>query len=53
MTNIDKTVANVVPPPSINDDLPTSNPPLWLVLTVLGCIALIILVLTFHSWLGF
>lgn len=38
---------------SINDNLPTSNPPLKVVLAVLGCFVLIALVLTFHSSLGF
>ena len=38
---------------SINDNLPTSNPSLKVVLTVFGCFVLIVLVLTFHSSLGF
>jgi hypothetical protein len=52
-TNTETSSAKLDPPLSINDNLPTSNPPLWVVLPVLGCIALFILVLTFHSWLGF
>jgi hypothetical protein len=39
--------------PSINDNLPTSNPPLKVVLSVLGVFALVVLVLTFHTSLGF
>ena len=40
------------PTPSINDNLPTSNPSLKVVLSVLGVFVLIVLVLTFHKSLG-
>lgn len=40
------------PTPSINDNLPNSNPPLKVVLSVLGALVLIALVLTFHKSLG-
>lgn len=53
MTTIDRNTGKPAPQPSINDNLPTSNPPLKLVLAVLGCLVLIALVLTFHSSLGF
>ena len=38
--------------PSINDNLPTSNPPLKVVLSVVGVLVVIALVLTFHKSLG-
>jgi hypothetical protein len=38
---------------SINDNLPTSNPPLKVVLAVLGVFVVAALVLTFHKSLGF
>jgi hypothetical protein len=38
---------------SINDNLPTSNPSLKTVLAVFGVFVVIVLVLTFHSSLGF
>ena len=38
---------------SINDNLPTSNPSLKVVLSVLGCFVLIVLFLIFHKSLGF
>jgi hypothetical protein len=38
---------------SINDNLPTSNPSLKVVLAVFGCLVLVALILTFHSSLGF
>jgi hypothetical protein len=41
------------PPPSINDNLPSGNPPLPVVLAVLGAVGLVVLVLTFHTSLGF
>ena len=41
------------PSGSINDNLPTSNPSLKVVLSVLGVFVLVVLVLTFHSSLGF
>jgi hypothetical protein len=41
------------PTPSINDNLPTSNPSLRVVLSVLGVFVLVVLVLTFHTSLGF
>ena len=37
---------------SINDNLPTSNPSLKTVLVVFGCLAVVVLVLTFHKSLG-
>ena len=37
---------------SINDNLPTSNPPLKVVLAVLGVFAVAALFLTFHKSLG-
>jgi hypothetical protein len=40
------------PTPSINDNLPTTNPRLSIVLTVFGVFAVIALVLTFHKSLG-
>jgi hypothetical protein len=40
------------PTPSINDNLPTSNPRLSIVLTVFGVFVVIALVLTFHKSLG-
>jgi hypothetical protein len=41
-------------PPSINDDLPTSNPSGKTVLIVLGCAAvLLVLFLEFHTAWGF
>jgi hypothetical protein len=55
MTNIDqqpgpaKAPAKVV---SINDNLPTNNPSLRVVLTVFGCLVVVVLVLTFHKSLG-
>ena len=53
MTNINQESAKPVRPASINDNLPTSNPSLKVVLAVFGCFVLIVLVLTFHSSLGF
>ena len=53
MTTINPESGKPARPPSINDNLPTSNPPLKVVLAVFGCLALIALVLTFHSSLGF
>ncbi len=54
MTNTDQQPGPAkAPTVSINDNLPTSNPPLKVVLTVFGCLVLIALVLTFHSALGF
>lgn len=41
------------PTASINDNLPTSNPSLKVVLTVFGCLVVVALVLTFHTSLGF
>jgi hypothetical protein len=40
------------PTVSINDNLPTSNPSLKVVLTVFGCLVVVVLVLTFHKSLG-
>jgi hypothetical protein len=54
MTNTDqKSGSAEAPTVSINDNLPSGNPPLKVVLTVFGCLVLIVLVLTFHSALGF
>ena len=54
MTNSDQKPAPAkAPTVSINDNLPTSNPSLRTVLVVFGCLAVIVLVLTFHSSLGF
>jgi hypothetical protein len=53
MTNIDTRAGKPAPQPSINDNLPTSNPSLKVVLTVLGFIVAAALILTFHSSLGF
>lgn len=52
-TNLNPGSGQAPAPASINDNLPTSNPPLKVVLAVLGCLVLIALVLTFHSSLGF
>jgi hypothetical protein len=52
MTNINPGSGKPAPTPSINDNLPTSNPPLKVVLAVLGCLVVIALVLTFHKSLG-
>jgi len=54
MTNSDQKPAPAkAPTVSINDNLPTSNPSLKTVLAVLGVFVVIVLVLTFHSSLGF
>jgi len=53
MTNINPNSGKPAPTPSINDNLPTSNPSVKVVLSVFGCFILIVLVLTFHSSLGF
>jgi hypothetical protein len=53
MTNVTPDAGKPVRPASINDNLPTSNPSLKVVLSVFGCFVLIALVLTFHSSLGF
>ena len=53
MTNTDqKSGPAKAPTVSINDNLPTSNPSLKIVLTVFGCLVVVMLVLTFHSSLG-
>ena len=53
MTNSDqKSVPAKAPSESINDNLPTSNPSLKTVLVVFGCLAVVVLVLTFHKSLG-
>ena len=52
-TNQNRGPAKAPPAVSINDNLPTSNPSLKTVLAVLGVFAVIVLVLTFHSSLGF
>lgn len=52
-TNLNPGSGKASVPVSINDNLPTSNPPLKVVLAVLGGFVLIALVLTFHSSLGF
>jgi hypothetical protein len=55
VTNTGHNVSKSPPtqPVSINDNLPTSNPPGWLVLAVLGCIGVGVLVVVFHASLGF
>jgi hypothetical protein len=54
MTNINQKPSPAeAPAVSINDNLPTSNPSLKTVLAVFGAFVLIVLVLTFHSSLGF
>jgi hypothetical protein len=40
------------PTVSINDNLPSNNPSLKVVLTVFGCLVVVVLVLTFHKSLG-
>ena len=52
-TNQNPSPAKAPPSASINDNLPTSNPPLKVVLAVFGVFVVIVLVLTFHSALGF
>ena len=54
MTNTDQQPGPAKAPPtvSINDNLPTGNPSLKVVLTVFGCLVVIVLVLTFHKALG-
>jgi hypothetical protein len=54
MTNSDqKSQPDKAPPKvSINDNLPSNNPPLKVVLVVFGCLAVVVLVLTFHKSLG-
>lgn len=52
-TNLNAGSGKAPRPVSINDNLPTSNPPLKVVLAVLGGFVLIALVLTFHTSLGF
>ena len=55
MTNTNQNPSPTKAPPavSINDNLPTSNPSLKTVLAVFGVFVVIVLVLTFHSSLGF
>jgi len=54
MTNTNQQPGPAEAPPkvSINDNLPSNNPPLKVVLTVFGCLVLVVLVLTFHKSLG-
>ena len=54
MTNTDQQPGPAKAPPkvSINDNLPSSNPSLKVVLTVFGCLVVVVLVLTFHKSLG-
>ncbi len=53
MTNSDqKSGTDKAPTVSINDNLPTNNPPLKVVLAVFGCLLVVVLVLTFHKSLG-
>ena len=52
-TNLNPESGKAPPSVSINDNLPNSNPPLKVVLAVFGCFVLIVLVLIFHSSLGF
>ena len=55
MTNTDQQPGPAKAPPkvSINDNLPTTNPSLKTVLSVVGCLVVVALVLTFHKTLGF
>jgi len=54
MTNINQDPSPAkAPAVSINDNLPTGNPSLKTVLAVFSVFVLIVLVLTFHSSLGF
>jgi hypothetical protein len=50
--NDQKSAPTKAPTVSINDNLPTNNPSLKVVLTVLGCLVVVVLVLTFHKSLG-
>jgi hypothetical protein len=53
MTNTDqKPIPAKEPMVSINDNLPNGNPSLRVVLTVFGCLMVVVLVLTFHKSLG-
>ena len=55
MTNSDQQPGSAKAPAkvvSINDNLPTNNPPLKVVLAVVGSLVLVALVLTFHKSLG-
>ena len=52
MTNTNPGSDKAPPTVSINDNLPTSNPPLKVVLAVLGVLVVVALVLTFHKSLG-
>jgi hypothetical protein len=55
MTNTEPGLRKAAPPAPAtfsNDDLPSSNPPLKVVLAVLGCIGIFALVLIFHKSLG-
>ena len=54
MTNTNQQPGPVKAPPqvSINDNLPNGNPSLKVVLTVFGCLVVVVLVLTFHKSLG-
>jgi hypothetical protein len=53
MTDTNLNSGKVPPPPSLNDSLPSGNPSLKVMLTVLSCIGLGALVLVFRSSLGF
>ena len=53
MTHTDqKPIPAKEPMASINDNLPNGNPSLKVVLTVYGCLVVVVLVLTFHKSLG-
>ena len=52
MTNINPTPVKTPPTSSINDNLPTTNPPLKFVLAIFGCIVLFALALIFRGPLG-
>lgn len=52
MTNTNPSSGKPPPTAAINDNLPTSNPPLKVVLAVLGVLVVAALVLTFHKSLG-
>jgi hypothetical protein len=53
MTDTDRPLNKAGPPRSMNDDLPSGNPSLVVVLAVLVVLGLGALVLTFHASFGF
>ncbi len=52
MTNTNPGSGKPPPTVSINDNLPNSNPPLKVVLSVLGVLAVVAVFLIFHKSLG-